>query len=119
MWLATQNGFYSVVAYDARRDPSPGPKWPGRKCLLVRARARADLDALRRWIPDIHIREDAAADYRYRAVVSRSDWDRTLAKEASQIDYETSFKARVGQVLGFERESLYTQVWDILRGICG
>jgi hypothetical protein len=115
MWLATQNGFYSVVAYDARRDPSPGPKRPGRNSLLVRARARADIEALRRWIRDLDVREDLRADYRYRAVVSRAEWDRAMLAEAARVDYATDFKGRVGEVMGLDREALYTEIWAILR----
>src|SRR5436190_2792927 len=69
MWLFTTQGFYSVVAH--RRDPDR---------LLVRARAREDLDALRDQIPELRIFSDPHADYRWRAVVTRAEWVATIAQ---------------------------------------
>jgi hypothetical protein len=117
MWVLTQHGAYSVVAYDPDRDLADGPKPPAGTHLLVRARARGDLEALRQWIPDLLVHEDRKADYPYRAVVSRAEWDGAMAAEAAIVDYTTDFKGRVGEVLGLDREALYTQVWAILRGI--
>jgi len=114
MWIVTQKGFYSIVAYDPERDPVDGPKPPPGRNLLVRTRARSDLEALRRWIPALAVREDPMADYQYRAVVSRVDWDRVLTSEAGMVDYTSDFKGRVGQVLGSDREDLYTRVWGLL-----
>jgi len=116
MWITTQKGFYSVVAFDPERDPAAGPKLPAGTHFLVRARARADLEALQRWIPDLIVREDSTADYRFRTVVSRVDWDRVLTSEAGLIDY-ANFKDRVGKTMGDDREELYTRVWAILRAI--
>jgi hypothetical protein len=119
MWIVTQKGFYSVVAYDHDLDPMDGEKPSRGTHLLVRARARADLEALRQWIPELTVREDSTADYRLRTVVSRVDWNRGLVSESGMVDYTSDFKGRVGQVLGMDREALYTQVWAILRGIRG
>jgi hypothetical protein len=117
MWLITQNGAYSVVAYDPDRDPVKGERPPAGTHLLVRARASGDLEAIRYWVPDLAVGEDRTADYPYRAVISRADWDRAMAAEAAMVDYPTDLKGRVGEVMGVEREALYTQVWGILRGI--
>ena len=117
MWILTQHGAYSVVAYDPERDLADGPNHPTGTHLLVRGRADRDIEALRRWIPDLEVNEDRTADYRYRSVLSRTDWVRAMASEAAVIDYTTDFKGRVGEVLGSDREGLYTQVWGILRGI--
>src|SRR5918996_4129473 len=117
MWLATQNGFYSVVAYDPNKDPVVGPKPSAGTHLLVRARARGDLEALRQSISDLAVREDPMADYRYRAVVSRADWDRAMVAEAAMVDYTSDFKGRVGELQGVDRETLYTQIWATLRRI--
>jgi hypothetical protein len=51
VWVFTQGGFYSVVAYDPSRDH--GGKTRGENLLLVRARVRNDLEQLRRWIPNL------------------------------------------------------------------
>ena len=119
MWVLTQHGAYFLVAYDPDQDPVEGDRPAAGTHLLVRARARGDLEALRQWIPDLAVREDPIADYRYRTVVSRADWDGAMAAEAAMVDYTSDFKGRVGQVLGLDREALYTQVWAILRGIRG
>lgn len=60
MWLITTQGFYSVVAHRNRPD-----------ILLVRARAHADIEALRDQILDLEPYEDPRADYRWRTEVSR------------------------------------------------
>jgi hypothetical protein len=119
MWIFTQNGTYSVVAYDPDQDPVEGERPAAGEHLLVRARARRDLLALRQWIPELLVHENRKADYPYRAVVSRAEWDGAMVAEAAMVDYTTNFKGRVGQVLGLDREALYTQVWAILRGIRG
>jgi hypothetical protein len=116
MWLITQHGAYSVVAYDPHRDPVAAERRSAGTNLLVRARARRDLEALRRWLPDLEVREDPAADYRFRTVVSPPEWDRVLISEARLIDYP-NFKSRVAETLGSEREALYTRVWTILRSL--
>jgi hypothetical protein len=105
MWLMTTSGFYSVVEH--RRDPER---------LVVRARAREDIEALREWIPGLEPSSDADADYRWRAVVSRAEWVVALAQIGSEIDYP-NFKAAVAQRQGAERATFYTEVWQVLRRI--
>src|SRR4051794_4472799 len=62
MWLVATQGFYSVVAH--RRHPDR---------VIVRARAREDLEALRDQIPGLRVFSDPHADYRWRAVVTRAE----------------------------------------------
>ena len=103
MWLFTTQGFYSVIAH--RRDPDR---------LLVRARAREDLEALRDQIPDMRISSDRTADYRWRAVVTRAEWVAAIAQLATEIDYD-NFKSSVADRRGIERERLYMRVWAEMR----
>jgi len=103
MWLFTSEGFYSVVAH--RRDPDR---------LLVRARAREDLEALKEQIPNLRISSDRTADYRWRAVVTRGEWIAAIAQLATEIDYE-NFKNSVADRQGPERERLYARVWAEMR----
>ncbi len=102
MWTFTPQGFYSVVAH--RRDPDK---------LLVRARARADLEALREQIPILRITTDDQADYRHRAVVTRAEWVAALAQLASDIDYD-NFKSAVANRQGCERSRVYQHIWGEL-----
>lgn len=102
MWLFTPQGFYSVVAH--RRDPEK---------LLVRARVRADLEALREQAPDLRIFSDRGADYRWRAVIRRAEWVAAIAQLASEIDYD-NFKSTVAERQGHERSRIYSHVWGEL-----
>src|SRR3954463_13955345 len=99
MWLFTTQGFHSIVAH--RRDPDR---------LLVRARAREDLEALREQIPELRIFSDSRADYRWRAVITRAEWVAAIAQLATEIDYD-NFKNAVAVRQGIERERLYSGVW--------
>ena len=103
MWLLTTQGFYSVVAH--RDDPDE---------LLVRARTREDIEALREQIPGIEPFEDRSADYRHRAVVSRAEWVAALAQLVVDLDYD-NFKSAVAECQGHERAALYGVLWGELR----
>ncbi len=103
MWLLTTQGFYSVVAH--RDDPEK---------LLVRARTRADIEALREQIPSLEPFEDPAADYRHRAVVSRAEWLVAVALLVTEIDYD-NFKDAVAAQQSSERAALYGVLWRELR----
>ena len=102
MWLFTTQGFYSVVAH--RRDPDK---------VLVRARAREDLEFLREQIRKLRIYSDLSADYRWRAIATRAEWVAALAQLASEIDYD-NFKSAVSVRLGYERSRVYEHVWGEL-----
>jgi hypothetical protein len=103
MWLFTTQGFYSVVAH--RRDAEK---------LIVRARAREDLEALREQIPELRVFADPNADYRWRAIVTRAEWVAAVAQLASDVDYD-NFKSAVGARQGRRRERLYHRVWAALQ----
>ena len=103
MWLLTTQGFYSVVAH--RDDPDK---------LLVRARTRGDIEALREQIPTLEPFEDRSADYRHRAVVTRAEWLVALAQLVTELDYD-NFKSAVAEHQGAERAALYGAVWSELR----
>ena len=101
MWLLTTQGFYSVV--EDREDANR---------VLVRARAREDLEALKRQIPDLQIQEtlDADHDYGWRDCVTRDQWVEATAELAGETDYP-NFKSAVDARQGAERERLYSRVW--------
>lgn len=103
MWVMTTQGFYSVVA---DRDDPDG--------VLIRARTREDLEALGRQIPDLEPFENARADYRWRARVTRAEWVAALAQLAGQVDYP-NFKNEVARRQGSHRATLYSRIWTTLR----
>jgi hypothetical protein len=105
MWLITERGFYSVVAH--RDEPNH---------LIVRARVRADLVALEALAPliDVRIMETPDADYSYRAIVTREDWQAAVAVLTAGIDYD-NVKGMVAERQGPERAAIYSNVWaDLL-----
>jgi hypothetical protein len=105
VWVLTPRGFYSVVAN--LDDP---------ETVLVRARAREDLDELADVLGTLFIRETPDGDYRWRAVVTRRAWTGALILMAAEIDYP-NFKAEVGRRQGHGRASVYAEVWATLRGL--
>ncbi len=77
MWVFTTIGFFSVVAH--RDDPHT---------LLVRARVREHLDALRRHhLPDLEIVALDDARYAFAAFVSRDEWEHAAQQLARDVDY--------------------------------
>ena len=107
MWLVTTQGFYSVVAHRTKPEH-----------LLVRARAREDLEALKKQIPSLEPCEDPHADYRWRVEVHRDEWRRALVQLSDRIDYD-NFKSAVATRQGMKREAVYHRVWRELLRIQG
>ena len=98
----TTQGFYSVVRH--RDDPDK---------LIVRGRAREDLDALQTQIPNLQVFSDQNADYRWRAVVTEAEWVAAIAQLAGEIDYD-NFKSAVAERQGHERARVYGHIWGEL-----
>jgi hypothetical protein len=102
MWIFTPIGFFSAVTL---RDTD---------ALVVRARALSDLEALRDHVlPDIEIHETPERDYRWRATVSRDDWEQAVAQLARAIDYP-NFKSEVARRQGADRAHRYGEVWSVM-----
>jgi hypothetical protein len=101
MWLITRYGFFSVV------------QKPGEKDLTIRARARADLEALRRrYLPSMgDIRVDEGTDYHYRA--SHAAVAEALRCSVMDVNY-ANFKDTVADEQGPERAHIYSRVWSVL-----
>lgn len=82
MWIATQQGFYSIVLKE--------------RAYHVRARSRQDLENLNALLDaprEIH--EWPGADYRYRILVENLDELETLlTRLARNLDY-SNFKTRI------------------------
>lgn len=105
MWLFTEYGFYSIVQKS------------GEDCLTVRARVKADLDALRKRVPELSSTvTGGGTDYPYRAFVSHEALAAGMADTVKSIDY-SNFKNRVADNLGRSRESVYHRVWAALMNL--
>ena len=102
MWVFTDNAFLSVV------------KKRGHDDLCVRARAADDLDAFRRYCPELGPAiMMAGTDYPVRAFVSREALAQAVARAILEIDYE-NFKGRVAETLGPDRAAVYHDIWHSL-----
>ncbi len=106
MWPITTTGFYSVVQKPWDREAGT---------LTVRARAKADLDALREaGLPELgDITEDLGADYQFRPQAPRAAVSRAVQAQVDGIDYD-NFKSAVARRQGSARAHLYHGVWDAL-----
>lgn len=112
MWLITEDGFASVVAHRDRPDH-----------LLVRARARGDLENLCQVASEegiegfdqVGIFSLETSDYRWRLEVRRDDFAALVATLVGRIDYD-NFKKRV-DARDQERADLYLDVWSVLNRI--
>lgn len=108
MWLFTDFGFFSAVQH--RDDPTK---------VMVRARARADLQSLldrNDFVGDVDIVTTPAADYPYRIVVDKTDWTAAVARAASSVDYD-NFKGAVAARQGWNRADAYHHVWHACHAI--
>jgi hypothetical protein len=110
MWVITQDGFYSITAYDTRRG---GERSDAENLVVVRTRDRADLERVSAWIGD-EISATPTADHPFRAIATRSTWSDYLAQATKDIDY-FNFKDRVTQRLGSLRHEVPMSVWSVLR----
>lgn len=106
MWLITTFGFYSIVEKNDQR---------GSGNLTIRARVRADLEALRdKYLPDMgEIIETHNSDYRFRAVAKREAICAAFAAAMSDINYH-NFKDEVARKQGRARSQIYHDVWSDL-----
>lgn len=106
MWLLTPVGFFSIV----RKPEDAEAGW-----LTVRARVRADLDALRdELLPELGPTvESHDTDYRYRARAPKEAVAVAMVRMVEQLDYG-NFKSAVSRRQGHGRAAVYHDVWDVL-----
>jgi hypothetical protein len=103
MWMFTTTGFYSVVQH--HQDPDT---------LVVRARAKEDLENLFRWTDaKLKIESLEATDYEFRIFMPRSQWEHIVARMINNLDYG-NFKDEVAILQGKERAAVYARVWGVL-----
>ena len=116
MWLFTKYGFYSVVC--ARRGDGGYGQPIDENRLMVRARVRDHLDALRKRFPDLlenaAIRAYPGSDYAFRIFVAKSDWVAAMAALTEEIAYD-NFKAEVARGgAGDDYEAALHDVWSVM-----
>lgn len=101
MWLMTTRGFYSAVQH--RDDPDR---------LLVRARCRADLDALADLVPGEPQRIETA-DYPWRIEVTRAAWQAAVQVLVAEVTYD-NFKSAVHDEA---HHAAYLRVWGVMQDL--
>lgn len=136
MWLFEQRGFTSTVAYNPDKDPfkqgehykvataSADPKgmW-----LLVRARVEEDLIEVEKILRiikgddkfSVHVSTDKAADYSFRALISREDFKAYLSAAVDDIDYGAHFKevCQKRSSQGAKRHSAMMSIWSAMANL--
>jgi len=100
MWLMLNNCFLSIVSKDCRRDE-----------LMVRARRRGDIKKVFTAARVVHT--PYPADYRYRAVVKRTEVAKAIAAQVDLIDYG-NFK---DSVRDDRLHNAYMRVWGAMLSI--
>ena len=118
MWIFTKQGFFSAVCARQGDGKHGRPVDPDR--IMVRARMRGHLEALKKRFPDLlvecEIQESAGTDYAYRLFVQKSAWVQVLAGLAEETDYD-NFKSEVashqGRAGAAYEHSLH-EVWSVM-----
>jgi hypothetical protein len=101
MWLFTKHGFFSAVCARQGDGRHGHPVDPAR--IMVRARVRGHLEALKQRFPELlgqcGIQESTGTDYAYRLFVAKPEWSQVLAGLAEETNYD-NFKDEVARHQG-------------------
>jgi hypothetical protein len=119
MWIFTKHGFFSAVCARQGDGKHGQPVDPNR--IMVRARIRSHLEALKKRFPDLlgesEIQESAETDYAFRLFIQKSAWTQVAAGLAEETDYD-NFKSDVarhqGKAGAAYQHSLH-DVWSVMR----
>lgn len=121
MWLFTKHGFYSAVCARQGSGKNGEPVDPGR--IMVRARVRAHLEALKARFPELlrasEIQESSLTDYAFRIFVAKPVWSQVLSGLAEETDYD-NFKDEVSRhqgKAGADYEHSLHKVWQTMNGL--
>ena len=118
MWIFTKHGFFSAVC--ARQGSGKRGQPVDADRIMVRARLRGHLEALKKCFPDLlgqcEIQEFTGTDYAFRVFVDKPVWSQVLSGLAEETDYD-NFKSEVARQQGrdgaaYER-SLH-EVWSVM-----
>ncbi|MFM8222112.1 MAG: hypothetical protein ACKOJF_24640 [Planctomycetaceae bacterium] len=118
MWLFTKHGFYSVVCARQEDGGHGQPVDPER--VMVRARRREHLAALRARFPDLldgsEILESTGTDYAFRLFAPKATWAQVMLGLAEELDYD-NFKSKVARHqgrAGRDYEHALHEVWSVM-----
>ena len=118
MWLFTKHGFFSAVC--ARQGSGKQGQPVDRSRIMVRARVRGHLEALKARFPeplgDCEILDSGGTDYAYRLFVAKPAWMQVVAELAEETDYD-NFKSEVARhqgAAGEDYEHALHDVWGVM-----
>ena len=121
MWLLTKYGFYSAVC--ARQGDGRHHQPIDTNRIMVRARLRPHLEALKDGFPDLlgdcAIRESQDANYAFRIFVDKPVWSQVVARLTEDLDYD-NFKSEVARFQGrdgADYEHSLHEVWSVMYGL--
>ena len=100
MWVFMSGSMLSIV------EP-PNAEGKDRDMLLVRARAKGDIE---RVFSRAQVSHTPERDYAYRALLPRSAVAKALAQQVKAIDYR-NFKASVAEA---DRHDAYADAWKVM-----
>ncbi len=118
MWMFTKYGFYSAVC---AREGSGGHGQPvDSSRIMVRARLRSHLEALKGRFPELlggsDIKDSMGTDYAFRIFVDKPVWSQVVAGLTDELDYD-NFKSEVARFQGRDgtayEDSLH-DVWSVM-----
>jgi hypothetical protein len=121
MWLFTKYGFYSAVC--ARQGDGGHRQAVDVSRIMVRARVRNHLEALKERFPDLignsDIKEFVGTDYAYRLFMDKPVWSQVLVGLNEDMDYD-NLKSEVGRFQrreGTAYEHALHEVWSVMYGL--
>ncbi len=121
MWLFTKYGFYSAVC--ARQGDGGHGQPVDSNRIMVRARLRTHLEALKDRFPDLlggfEIKEFAGTDYAFRLFVDKPVWSKVMAGLSDELNYD-NFKSEVSRFQGRDGaayERALHKVWSVMYGL--
>ena len=118
MWIFTRHGFYSAVCARQGDGGHRQPVDPNR--IMVRARLRTHLEALKDRFPDLlgecDIKDFVGTDYAFRIFVDKSVWTQVMTGLSDELDYD-NFKSEVARFqrhTGAAYEHSLHEVWSVM-----
>jgi hypothetical protein len=118
MWIFTKYGFFSAVS--ARQEDEKYGQVLDPDRIMVRARVRGHLEALKERFPDMlgqcDIHAFIGTDYAFRIFVDKLVWSQVLSDLAEETDYD-NFKSEVAHhqgTDGADYEHSLHEVWSVM-----
>ena len=121
MWVFTKHGFFSAVCARQGDGRHGRPVNPER--MMVRARVKGHLEALRERFPEVLgpcvVQDSGGTDYAFRIFVDKQAWSGLLSELAKETAYD-NFKSEVERFQGRQGAAYVSslhEVWSVMYGL--